>query len=112
MARYGKSKYGISKYGKYELEVPSGIDLSQLTKYRIRSVSSDNVLSRPIVNSSVQFGIGGPVKVRLKTNTGDWVYQQMETISGDMLKIRIKAVGNTESPWVESIVGTLKNKQV
>ena len=108
MAKYGIAKYGLSKYGRYELEVPSGIDLSQLIKFRLRSVGRTE--SRPIVNSSLKFETSGSVKVRLKIDNNPWVYQQSQGISGELLNIRIKSVGASESLWVESVVGTLKGK--
>jgi hypothetical protein len=112
MAKYGRAKYGISKYGKYELEAPSGVDLSQTTKFRLRSMDSNKVLSRPITNLSAKFSTSGPVKVRLRTDNGGWVHSQDATISGELIRIRIKSVSETESSWVESVVGTIKNKQV
>jgi hypothetical protein len=110
MSKYGRAKYGISKYGKYELEVPSGVDLSQTTKFRLRSMDSNKELSRPITNQSVEFSTGGPVSVRLKTENGSWVYQQSIYINGGPFKLRACAVSDKDikSNWVESVVGTIK----
>lgn len=111
MAKYGRSKYGRSKYGRYEIDIPAGVlPLEQLTRYRIRTVNSLKQVSRPVVNTSASFETTEPVKVRLRSNNSDWVYQQTESIPGEQIRIRIRSVSSEGivSGWVESIVGTIR----
>ena len=113
MSKYNKTKYGKGKYGRYDIDVPTEPPLSQITKYRLRSVNSKRLLSRPIINIVTNFITDGPVKVRLRANKGFAVVAQSESIPGDIITIRVKAVSkDKESPWVESIVGTIRNKPI
>lgn len=111
MSKYGKAKYGTNKYGRYEIEVPAGIPLSQITRYRLRTIDSKKQYSRPIVNTNVEFPTNGPVRVRIRTNNGSWVTHQTISLPGEKTRIRIKAVSSNgeESRWVESVVGTIRN---
>lgn len=112
MSKYGKAKYGKNKYGRYEIEISTDQPLSQIVKYRLRTIDSLKRYSRPLVNMlGVAFVTGGPVKVRLRADSADWIYQQGETLSGEKIRIRVKGISGdrTESRWVESVAGTIKN---
>jgi hypothetical protein len=110
MPKYGTFKYGKAKYGRYDLT--TDVDLSQTKRYRLRLCNSSGQ-SRPIVNHGITLkGLGGPVKVRIRANNGNWVYGQSITIEGQVDAIRIRAVSKdgTISPWVESVTGTIRRK--
>lgn len=112
MPKYGQFKYGQAKYGRYDLEIQGEILLGDLTYYRLRTISN-NEESRAITNYQLKLiGTGGPVKIRLRTNEGEWVVQENAQIKGDPLKIRIKAVTkNEESQWLESAKATIRKKE-
>ena len=110
MSKYGKSKYGRNKYGRYDIHIPSEAPLSQITRYRLRTIDSKKKYSSPIINTSIEFPTPRPIKVRLRTNSGNWVTHQTEILEGEKTRIRIKAVSNSkESRPVESVVGTIRN---
>jgi hypothetical protein len=112
MAKYSKFKYGKGKYGVYDIEIPSGIDLSQTTQFRLRTISSRIRSSRPIVNQVAKItGLGGPVKLRLRTNDGHFVYTESVEIEGGPRPLRLKMITSKgESPWIESVIGTIRKK--
>ena len=109
MSKYGKARYGTSKYGRYDISVPTDTPLSQTTRYRIRTINSKKIHSRPIVNDSVSFPSNGAVKVRLRASTGQWIYQQTEILQGEKIKLRVREISSDGSTnkWVESVVGTI-----
>lgn len=113
MPKYGQFKYSQAKYGRYDIEIQDEtVDLSQLTTYKLSSIDSKGRETRPIVNQSVRIiNSGGPIAVRIKSDNGRWVYHQSIDIPGNPPIIRIKAIGtNSESPWVESVIGTIRKR--
>ena len=113
MPKYGQIKYGQRKYGRYDIEIQDDtIDLSQLTTYKLSSIDSKKRETKPIINQSVKIiNSGGPITVRIKSDNGKWIYHQSVNIQGNPPIIRIKAVGtNSESPWIESVIGTIRKR--
>lgn len=113
MPKYGKFKYGQAKYGIYDVKIQDGISLGDLTYYRLKTIDSKGIESRPITNYQLKLiGTGGPVNVRLKVSDGEWVVQQNINIDGGPLKIRMKSItlNNESSQWIESTRGIIRKK--
>jgi hypothetical protein len=112
MPKYSNFKYGEGKYGRYQIEIQGEISLGDLTKYRMKTIDSAGIESRPITNTKATIpGTGGPVKVRLKTNDGNWVTQQNAAIEGDPPRVRIRSVSKDgESRWIQSSKGIIRKK--
>lgn len=109
MPRYNQIKYNKGKYGRYEIEIGTEIPLQNIKRYRLRTIDSNKHESKSIVNHGAYINkTGGPVKVRLKSNDGPWVYNQTAQIKGSPSKIRIKAMGKEESEWIECVIGTIR----
>lgn len=113
MPKYSNFKYGKAKYGRYQIEIQGEISLGDL-RYRLRTIDSAGIEDRPITTAQeIISGTGGPVKVRLKTNDGEWVTQQNALIKGNPPKIRVKAVSsNEDSRWIESAKGIIMKEGI
>lgn len=112
MPKYSQFKYSQAKYGRYSIEIQDGISLGDITSYRLKTIDSRGIESRPIVSSQVVItGTDGPVKIRLKAKDGPWIHHQNAIIKGQPPKIRIKSVTKDESSiWVESASAIARKK--
>lgn len=111
MPKYGKIKYGKEKYGPYNLQSDKRTyELRQLTYWRLSSINSNKQKSSHIVKTKLELGNTTEyLKIRLKTNNGDWVCQDSLSVPGFPTKIRIKSISRAdeESQWVECNIGAV-----
>jgi hypothetical protein len=80
MPKYGQKKYKTFKYGRYY-----AVKVGKTVKYRMGNV----------INQSIT--LDGNLKVRLKSNSSDYVISQSIRLSGNFPKIRLRA---NDSTWV------------
>lgn len=116
MPKYNRIQYGkLHRYGKYILTGrPDGGDftLGEHTRYRIRFRHEDGKVSDTVTLCANRISIPaeGNVRIRMRSNDGDWIHTQTESIQKDMPKVRIRSIqsdGDT-SEWVYSDRANLK----
>jgi hypothetical protein len=116
MPKYNRIQYGkLHKYGKYILTSKPGdgeFTLGEHTRYRIRFRSADGKVSNTVTLCADRISIptGGQTQIRMRSNGGDWVRTQNESIQGDVPKVRMRSIqsdGDT-SEWVYSDRANLK----
>ena len=113
MPQYGITQYGIEKYGRYQLGTPGGSGaIGPFVRYRIRTYDREGKMSEFVTLCKEWVSMPAPSgsKIRVRSNNGEWVYTQQETIPKQVFAVRIRSIdsnGNA-SEWVVSEVGEIK----
>lgn len=113
MPKYGLHKYGRFKYGKYRLSAggSGGASLGPHIRYRMRTVSDKGKASDYTVMHQQRISIPSThwVNVRMRSDKGEWVRSQRETIQANALQVRIRSLEGDggQSQWVYAERGNL-----
>jgi hypothetical protein len=103
LAKYGQGKYGTFKYGQTSVPTQEE-DITLVVAGRMSSLTSPSIVTS-LINIDIQC-----TKVRMKCNDGKWVETQFIPIDGNHKLIRIRSVGENQSPWVVAVRDTFDGR--
>ena len=94
MPRYGESRYGLFRYGRYVLSGKAkSLQVTRAT--RIRIVGSALAVRNQQEKTSGELGM-----LRMRAGEGEWVRTQQVWVPGQTRKVRIRALGGE---WVRNV---------
>ena len=108
--QYGLDQYGLYQYGRYELDGDDGYKVIDQPRMRIRIRDKDGGIGLWVASHKQAIAIPGHFpRMRIRTNTGEFVEAQWMKLPYHPSKVRIRAHKNDKAhDWVIYEEGIIK----